>query len=488
MTVTTTVSKDTYNLTGATTNFTFNFKILAETNLVVIRKDTSDVETTLTLTTDYTVNTGPWPTGGTITTVTNYADGTLIVKRDVSETQNTDYTNGGKFPADSHEDALDKGVMMVQELVEKVSRALLLPEATLLSDLNLPNPAANNLLGWNSTANGVENKQIVDLSTTVISAFMSTLLTRSTAALARTDLVVPGLADNNSLTGLNDFSKILRIAKGASLDNTDVDGSNVLTIGQDGFLYDYSGTDQVDKVTTVGLGAFFAIRHTAAAQWTHDNDFIIGPNKQTFTSVAGDISLWYEYAAGKVLCYGFLPGDGRLLVAPTAAQGSSKVLLESPSGSSVSSVTISAGIWSLYSYIEVFIKQLVPVSASKLLVTLNGDVGASDYEYAVREYNAAGTLSGGFSTGDSSISVNVNNNGNDANRGLSGSLILADPGGSHFHRVNIRCDGSNATPDVMTLHGSGTRLSTAAVTSLELKMSTGNISSYDIRVYGIKDS
>lgn len=178
MTVSTTTRKNLYTLTGAGTSFAFSFKIFAETDLVVIRKDTSNVETTLTLTTDYTVSAGPWATGGTITTVTNYADGTLLIKRQLPRTQEKSYTTASAFPAASHEEALDRDVILIQEVEEKLSRALLLPESTAYSDLSMPDPSAGSYLRWNTDGDAIENAA-GDLNT-------STYLPSGTNAVTRT--------------------------------------------------------------------------------------------------------------------------------------------------------------------------------------------------------------------------------------------------------------------------------------------------------------
>lgn len=162
MPVSTTVEKDQYTLTGAGTGFAFTFKIFAETDLVVIREDTSGVETTLALTTDYTVSASPWETGGTITTITNYTDGILTIKRQLPRTQTKSYTTASEFPAATHEEALDRAVILIQELEEKISRAAILKDSTTLSDLSLPDPGAGNYLRWNAGGTALES-----VSTTV---------------------------------------------------------------------------------------------------------------------------------------------------------------------------------------------------------------------------------------------------------------------------------------------------------------------------------
>lgn len=130
-----------YNCDGAIVNFTFIFPITREEDIVVILRDADGNETVLTLTTDYTVTgTGAsWADGGYITTVATYAAGnTITILRSVEKTQETDYVENDTFPAESHEDALDRDMMAIQELEEIISRCIKMPASdsgVLISEL-----------------------------------------------------------------------------------------------------------------------------------------------------------------------------------------------------------------------------------------------------------------------------------------------------------------------------------------------------------------
>lgn len=66
----------------------------------------------------------------TVTFVVGRTAGDLMVfQRDLPETQAVVYTVQGKFPAASHEEALDRGVMLIQELQETQTRTLSIPVA-----------------------------------------------------------------------------------------------------------------------------------------------------------------------------------------------------------------------------------------------------------------------------------------------------------------------------------------------------------------------
>ena len=118
MTISTTANRQDYTGDNCTKVFQFTYKILATTDLDVY------VDNCLkTITTDYTVSGVGAPTGGNVTFVT--APGcTLAVAlvRDVPYTQATAYPENNPFPAASHEDALDKLTMLVQQVRELTIR------------------------------------------------------------------------------------------------------------------------------------------------------------------------------------------------------------------------------------------------------------------------------------------------------------------------------------------------------------------------------
>lgn len=155
MTVLSETKKNQYNCNGAQVVFPYTFLIFDAAHLLVVHRDAAGAETVLTLTTDYTVSGVGEPSGGDVTTVATYASGeTLTIVRDVPETQTADYIENDIFPAEVHEQALDKVTMMVQQLSEQVERALRVSVVDVSPDIEIPNAIlrANRLLGFD--ANG----------------------------------------------------------------------------------------------------------------------------------------------------------------------------------------------------------------------------------------------------------------------------------------------------------------------------------------------
>ena len=150
-----------YTCNGVLTSYAYPFKVLADADLLVVKKATAtSAETTLTLNTDYTV-TGAGTSGGNVVLTAGSKCGsgyTLTILRDMAATQTTDYVDGEAFSAVSIEDALDKVTLIQQQQREQIGRAPKLPETSTITDISLPNPTANNYIGWNAGATGLENK------------------------------------------------------------------------------------------------------------------------------------------------------------------------------------------------------------------------------------------------------------------------------------------------------------------------------------------
>lgn len=118
MSLNSTVFRVQYTANGSTFSFGFPYLFLDETHLVVVETNTTTgVDTTKTLTTDYTVTGEGLSAGGTVTFLAAPTSGRVItISRIVPITQLVDYNQSDAFPADTHEQALDKLTMIAQQL------------------------------------------------------------------------------------------------------------------------------------------------------------------------------------------------------------------------------------------------------------------------------------------------------------------------------------------------------------------------------------
>jgi hypothetical protein len=159
MTVSTLISRASFPGNDVTTAFNYSFKIIEDADLVVELVDDSDGSSvTQVLNTDYTV-TGAGTDSGTVTMTTAPASGeTLVVYRDISKTQETDYILGDSFPSASHELALDKLTLICQDLQSDLDRKMGYSSTyTGGASLELPDPEALFFVRWNATATALEN-------------------------------------------------------------------------------------------------------------------------------------------------------------------------------------------------------------------------------------------------------------------------------------------------------------------------------------------
>lgn len=123
---------------GVTTAFPFNFKVFAAGDVRVTFTNVAGVETTLVLDSSYTIalnsnqdnnpgGTVTYPKPGNSLFLTLAAGELLTLTGSLSETQPTDLPNLGPFFAEVIENALDRGVILTQQLDIKYQGALRFP-------------------------------------------------------------------------------------------------------------------------------------------------------------------------------------------------------------------------------------------------------------------------------------------------------------------------------------------------------------------------
>ncbi len=157
MTVSTTIIKNSHNGNGSTTNFAYQFKILQDSDLVVIIRSSTGTETTKTLTTHYTVAGAGDASGGSITFTsgnTPASGETVVIRRNVPQTQAIDYIANDPFPAETHEEGLDRTTMIAQQVSEATDRSIKLSRTNTMTSTEFTVGAtdrANKLLSFDSS-------------------------------------------------------------------------------------------------------------------------------------------------------------------------------------------------------------------------------------------------------------------------------------------------------------------------------------------------
>jgi hypothetical protein len=185
-----------YTGNGNVDTYAYTFKIFSDTDLLVTVRNTSDVESTLTLTTDYTVTGAGSSSGGNVVLVNSaqsWLDGdgdlksgyVLSIRRVRPLTQTTDIRNQGDFYPEAHENAFDHLVMLDHQQQDELDRAMKLPETVVSAAFDAEIPAAlvgeaNKVLMTNDDGDGWE----VGPSSSDISSAQTYATNASTSATA----------------------------------------------------------------------------------------------------------------------------------------------------------------------------------------------------------------------------------------------------------------------------------------------------------------
>ena len=166
MTISSTTVKNSYSGNGTLDTFNYTFKIFADSDLQVIIRDASATETVKTLTTHYTVTGAGSASGGTIVfTAGNIpsATETVVIRRAVPQTQAIDYIANDPFPAESHEEGLDRAMMTLQQLQEEVDRSIKLSRTNTMNNTEFTigdTDRANKVFGFDSAGELVVTQEL----------------------------------------------------------------------------------------------------------------------------------------------------------------------------------------------------------------------------------------------------------------------------------------------------------------------------------------
>jgi hypothetical protein len=218
---------------GSTTAFAFAFKVFTTAEVQVTRT-ASGVDTLLTLTTHYTVtlnsnqNLNP---GGTVTMLTAPAVGqSITITSNVLNLQPTAVANLGAFYPEVINDSLDRATIQIQQLDERLDRALVVPVSSSGINTVLPVPQSNALIGWNSGATALQNVNGTGLGTTTYQYVHRVLATASQTVFT---LPTPYVLNASAITV---FVNGLKVEQGSTQDWVETNTTTVtfnagLTVG-----------------------------------------------------------------------------------------------------------------------------------------------------------------------------------------------------------------------------------------------------------------
>lgn len=140
----------TYTGTGTLDTYAYPFKIYKAADIKVTRTTIADgTELVLTYGVDFTLTGILAENGGNVVLSAGNLSALyqLTVELEMEYLQETQYSVADPFPAKTHETALDKIVRMVQQIVAKLGRALIVP-LTWEDPIVMPTPEAGKIPGW----------------------------------------------------------------------------------------------------------------------------------------------------------------------------------------------------------------------------------------------------------------------------------------------------------------------------------------------------
>ena len=281
MTISSETNRIQYSGDDSTTLFSAAIYFLDDSHLKVVLATAAGVETVQTITTHYTVSGSGDLAGGSITMVTPPATGeTLTIIRSVPFTQGTDYVENDPFPAETHEQALDKLTMLTQQLDELMDRTLTSSVSSTIADGELPSITADYILRVNSAADGFEavTAEVAGLALTLPAtdgAFLvgdGTDYIEESGSTARTSM---GVAIGSDVQAYD--ATILTTTSTSTLTNKtlDIDNNTLSNVEVDNIKASaLSGTDTTLVTGTAGTSGDLSV-------WDANGDLIDGPTPPT---------------------------------------------------------------------------------------------------------------------------------------------------------------------------------------------------------------
>ncbi|MEO6055089.1 MAG: hypothetical protein ABIP97_13860 [Chthoniobacterales bacterium] len=435
-----------YQATG--NSFPVTFYFFTTSDLVVQLTDAAGAVTTLMETTDYTVSGTPDPVqgyidGGTIITNTTYGSTYHItISRVVAATQTTVYNENDKFPAKSHERALDRLTMLAQQLSRSVSRAFRLGDTN--DPVNTVSPVPNTVpfLNGSNVLGLMTPSQLLtflNLSGTPLTAQSILVFSGSSASVVpgyigqlgvRTDTkqfyIATGiLAGNwtdfslvaanipNGLIGsqmlTNTQSDQIAILDKVSKQGADIASASTLNLDTaTGDLIDVTGTTAVTAIT-LSQGKTRTVRFTGILTLTNGASLIL-PGGANITTEAGDFAIFRGYAGGVVRCVhyslvngkplvsGYVPASGSLVQSVYAENATyTSISATFPNDDTVPAVTSGA---------QVVSASITPTNAAnKIRIRFLGEVSGSGTSQGIAWAFNGSTAIGVASTGIQSNAI-----------------------------------------------------------------------------------
>jgi hypothetical protein len=498
MTISDQTAYEVYTANGVSSNFAFNHPCRTPQELSVKYKADSDAaETTWVYLTDFTVtgtpdSNGNYPDGLTVVASSLPPSGAVVsIERSVNLTQTADYTTSGKFPAETHEKALDKLTMIVQDLKRLITRSVLVAATSGLSSLTLPTPSAGKALQWKDDLSGLENttydpdEQVTLATTQATNAAASAAAAASSATAAATAETNAEAAEVNAETAQAAAEAAQAAAEAAAAS---------IGLTTKGDLVTHNGANS----TRFGVGTNTHVLTADSAQANGIKWALPHP-----LTTKGDIPVYHTSAEQRLP----VGTDGQVLTADSAQTAGIKwatpstgglVLLATQTASNSASIDFTSFIDSTYDeYILSGIGIVPATDAVAAYLRVSEDAGSS-WKSGAGDYKQVGYVNGlaggagGTSATEGQISIAHGSTvGNAATKGFNFKLHFFKPAGTALHKVFqlVPIGYETSSGDIFVTMKTGIYIGTTnAINGVRFLFSSGNIISGSFSLYGVKKS
>ena len=550
MTVSTTTTKNSYSGNGTLHSFAYGFKIFADADLSVVVRNAAGAETTKTLNTHYIVTNAGTDTGGNVlfkfntgtssdahhsTSDFRPASGeTVVISRALTLTQGTDYVANDPFPANSHENALDRLTMIQQQQQEELDRTIKASVTNTISGAEFTTSAsdrANKLLSFDGSGDLTVTEGKVDTVSVSVSGLStgasptgSATFTASSGALALALGIPAGATGATGPTG-GGMANVVEDTSPQLGANLDTNSHNIL-IDDAHFIADESGNEQIVFQTTGSAVNHLEVTNNASgsnpilgAAGDDTNigialtpkgtgEVVIGASNLNYggtavTSTGAEINLIAGGTARGTTA--LADGDGLLVndagtmrmtnvqtvktyMTAGVGGGGTEFIASSGAISNAANVSFTQFDATKYDHYAFYFQHVVPATDHVVLFGYHSTDGGSNYDTTSGEYHYFGnTDTSGFILSY----INQNTGSDSGEYGVSGLAHLYAPHVAAFtmmSAIGLVTQSSNGGIYGNTVGQAGARLAAEDTDAIQFAFSSGNIESGEIVMYGIKNA
>lgn len=265
------------------TVFAYNFKVWDKSELEVLKNTVA-----LTVDVDYTVTGVGVDGGGSITLITATIlndDITVMRKQPISIT--SVYLKDEDFPSTRVQKDFERTGFWSQMIRERLDRALKFKKASIKSNEDVDDPVVGKFLRAKNPGPGFDWATPTNAGALTSPVPIADGGTGSTtAAVARTALAIPGLADENTFTQRNHWNKGANIVAAATL-----------TPGVDGNFFHVTGSTGITAIAAKPPGSILFLLFEGTPTLTHSAALFMH-GAVDYTAVANDILMFVSEGSG----------------------------------------------------------------------------------------------------------------------------------------------------------------------------------------------